>query len=136
MSIAIRVQLAGSAARRTMVLFNSNAVLSGPRCLIERGIVMSKYVLLFKYTEKGVANVQTSPDRAEAFIAAARKMGAKVETMLWTVGPYDGVTIVDAPDDETISALALSTAKLGNVTTCTLRAYDMAEFRKIAGKIG
>jgi uncharacterized protein with GYD domain len=96
---------------------------------------MSKHVLLFKWTEKGIANVQASADRAEAFVAAARKLGAKVETQLWTVGPYDGVVIVDAPDDETVSALAISTGKLGHVTTCTLRAYDAAEFRKIASRV-
>ena len=96
---------------------------------------MSKHVILWKWTEKGVANVQASPDRAEAFVAAARKAGAKVETVLWTVGPYDGLLIVDAPDDETMSALAISTAKLGSITTTTLRAYDVGEFRKILGKI-
>ena len=96
---------------------------------------MSKHVLLFKWTEKGIANAQGSADRAEAFIAAARKLGVKVETMLWTVGPYDGVVIVEAPDDETVSALAIGTGKLGNITTCTLRAYDAAEFRKIVSKV-
>ena len=96
---------------------------------------MSKHVLLFKWTEKGIANVQQSADRAEVFTAAARNLGIKVETMLWTVGPYDGVVIVDAPDDETVSALALSTGRLGNITTCTLRAYDAVEFRKIASRI-
>jgi uncharacterized protein with GYD domain len=96
---------------------------------------MNKYVILWKFTEKGIANVQASPDRAEAFGAAARKFGAKVETMLWTVGPYDGVAIVEAPDDESVSALALATGKLGNISTCTLRGYDMAAFRKIVGKL-
>ena len=96
---------------------------------------MSKHVVLWKYTEKGIAAVQQSPDRAEAFMAAARKLGAKVETILWTVGPYNGLAIVDAPDDETASALALTTGKQGHVTSCTLRAYDLAEFRKIVSKI-
>jgi len=96
---------------------------------------MSKHVVLWKWTDKGVAGLQQSPDRAEAFIAAARKLGAKVETLLWTTGPYDGIAIVEAPDDETVSALALSTARLGNITTCTLRAFDLAEFRKILGKV-
>ena len=96
---------------------------------------MSKYVVLWNFTEKGVANVQQSPDRAEAFVAAARKLGAKVETFMWTAGPYDGIAIIEAPDHETVSALSLSTAKLGNIKTTTLRAYDSAEFRKIVGKI-
>src|SRR5262245_25937645 len=101
----------------------------------QRGTLMSKHVILWKYTDKGIASVQQSPDRAEAFLAAARKLGAKVETFLWTAGPYDGIAIVEAPDDETISALSLTTGKLGNISTCTLRGYDLAEFRKIVSKI-
>ncbi len=96
---------------------------------------MGKYVLLFKFTEKGLANLQQSPSRAEAFAAAAQKLGGKVETLLWTAGPYDGLAIVEVPDDVAASALALSTAKLGNVSPCTLRAYDAAEFRKILAKM-
>lgn len=96
---------------------------------------MSKYVMLVKWTEKGVAAAPKSPDRAESFIATARKLGAKVETMLWTMGPYDGLVIFDAADDETASALAIGVAEHDNITTCTLRAYDEAEFRKILSKI-
>jgi uncharacterized protein with GYD domain len=96
---------------------------------------MNKYVVLWKYTEKGIAQVHQSPDRGEAFIASARKLGARIETLLWTMGSYDGIAIVEAPDDETASTLMLATGKLGNITTCTMRAYDLPEFRKIAGKL-
>jgi uncharacterized protein with GYD domain len=96
---------------------------------------MAKQVLLFKYTDKGIANVQASPDRAEAFLAAAQKLGIKVEKFLWITGPYDCLAIVDAPNDEATASLGLGTAKLGNVSTCTCRAYDSAEFRKIVEKI-
>ncbi len=96
---------------------------------------MSKYVVLWHFTEKGIASVQQSPDRAEAFAATARKLGAKVETMLWTAGPYDGLAILEAPDDETIAALSLTTGKLGNIKTCTMRAYEVGGFRKILGKL-
>ena len=96
---------------------------------------MNKYVMLMNFTEKGVAHIQQSPDRAEAFMAAARKLGAKVEMDLWTIGPFDGVAIVEAPDDETMSAVVLSVAKLGNVKTCTMRGYDIASIRKIIAKV-
>ncbi|HEY3246345.1 MAG TPA: GYD domain-containing protein [Phycisphaerae bacterium] len=96
---------------------------------------MNKYVILWRWTEKGVASFQQSPDRAETFLAAAKKLGIKIDAFLWTTGNYDGIVIAEAPDDQTISALALSTAKLGNITTCTARAYDLAEFRKVVGKV-
>lgn len=96
---------------------------------------MAKHVMLLKYTDKGIANVQGSPDRAEAFLSAAQKLGVKVERFLWMSGPYDCIAIVDAPTDEAVASLSLGTAKLGNVSTCTCRAYDSAEFRKIVEKI-
>ena len=96
---------------------------------------MTKHVVLFKFTEKGVADVKDSPNRAEAFGALAQKLGAKVEKFLWLSGQYDGMAIIDAPDEETMAALSLSTAKLGNVSSCTLRAYDAGEFRKVLAKV-
>src|SRR5262245_47745833 len=97
---------------------------------------MSKYVMLWKWTEKGAAELHNSPDRADAFVATAKRLGAKVESFLWTAGPYDGLAIIEAPDHETISALSLATAKLGNIATTTLRAYTADEFRKVVKKIG
>jgi hypothetical protein len=52
---------------------------------------------------------------------------------------YDVVTIVEAPDDVTMTALGLATGKLGNVRTQTLRAFsaavpqDVLSFEDIAG---
>jgi uncharacterized protein with GYD domain len=96
---------------------------------------MARYALLWKFTEKGLAHVQDSPKRAEAFTSSVRKLGAKIDTFLWLAGPYDGLVILEAPDDETAAAVAVSVGKLGNITPCTLRAYDAAEFRKIVDKI-
>jgi uncharacterized protein with GYD domain len=96
---------------------------------------MSKYVVLCKFTEKGITNIQQSPDRAEAFRAAAQKVGAKVETQLWTAGPHDGLIVLEAPDDATASAAVLGLGRLGNVSTCLMPAYDAAAIKAILGKI-
>ena len=97
---------------------------------------MNKYVLLIKFTEKGAAAVQQSPDRKEAFRTALQKSGGKVELALWTMGPYDGILVAEAPDDATIAAITLAAGRHGNVTTCTMRAFDAAEFKQILAKMG
>jgi uncharacterized protein with GYD domain len=51
------------------------------------------------------------------------------------LGQYDIVTIVEAPDDETITAIGLSAGKLGNVRTQTLRAFTPADVKTILGKV-
>jgi len=38
---------------------------------------------------------------------AAKKMGAKVTDIYWTMGDHDGVLIFEAPDDQTASPLLL-----------------------------
>jgi uncharacterized protein with GYD domain len=42
---------------------------------------------------------------------------ATVKEVFWTLGQYDVVPIVEAPDDVSMRALGLGTGKLGNVRT-------------------
>ncbi len=96
---------------------------------------MSKHVVLMKFTEKGIANITQSPDRASAFKAAAEKVGVKIETQLWTAGPYDALMVLDAHDEAAATGLVLDLGKAGNVSTCMLRAFDADEFKTVLGKM-
>jgi uncharacterized protein with GYD domain len=96
---------------------------------------MASFVILANFTEQGVRHVRDTVQRAEAFKVLANSAGAAVKDMYWTLGPYDIVAICEAPDDETITALSLSVASFGNVTTQTLRAFPAAEMAKILDKM-
>ena len=96
---------------------------------------MAKHVVLMKFTEKGIANISQSPERASAFRAAAEKAGVRVETQLWTAGPYDALLILDSPDEATATGLVLGLATKGNVSSCMLRAFDANEFKAVLGKM-
>ena len=96
---------------------------------------MPTYITLSNFTEQGMKNIKDSPKRAEAFKAAAKQHGCTVKEIVWTQGPYDVITIIEAPDEVTASALALSVGKLGNVTGQTLRAFSATEFAKIVDKV-
>jgi len=61
---------------------------------------MATFISTIKFTEKGIQNIQDSPKRADAFKAAAKKMGVKVKDIFWTLGYFDGIVVFDAPDDE------------------------------------
>ncbi|HEX4591161.1 MAG TPA: GYD domain-containing protein [Gemmataceae bacterium] len=97
---------------------------------------MPRYVMLLKYTDKGIVNVQESPKRADAFRTLATKHGAKVETQLWTTGEYDGLVILTVPDDSAMAALALGLGKMDFVRSTSLRAFDEAEFQTVLGRVG
>jgi uncharacterized protein with GYD domain len=95
---------------------------------------MSKHVVLINFTEKGLANISDSTKRAEAFRARASSVGAQVDTLLWTTGPYDGLIVLEAPDDETAAGLVLGLARGGSVSTCMLRAYDETTIGAVVSK--
>jgi uncharacterized protein with GYD domain len=96
---------------------------------------MAYYVTLVNFTDQGARTVRDTVKRADVFKAMAEKAGAKVQTMLWTLGEHDVVSIIEAPDDLAATALSLSVAELGNIRTQTLRAFDAAEMRQIIGKM-
>ncbi len=96
---------------------------------------MPGYVSLLRYTQQGLGNIKESPNRLKQAKAAAEKMGIKCVGAWVTMGEYDLVIVWDAPDDQAIATLALAQAKLGNVTTQTLRAFSEDEFAQVVGKL-
>ena len=96
---------------------------------------MAKYVSLLQFSDQGIRNVKDSIKRATAATAEAEKMGVKVTDAFWTMGAYDVVLLLDAPDDETISAFSLKIGSLGNVKSQTMRAFRREEMESILAKI-
>ncbi len=97
---------------------------------------MPTYILLATFTDQGIRNVNDTVKRVNAFKDQASSKGAVVREVYWTMGKYDVVNIVDAPDDSVAVAVAMSLAKLGNVRTESLRAFSQAETENILSKIG
>ena len=92
---------------------------------------MSKYLILFRFTQKGIENIKESPDRVEAAKQLFRDMNAEVEKFYGLMGRYDTMFIVEAPDDETMVKAAAAIGSLGYVKTETLRAFTEEEYRSI-----
>jgi uncharacterized protein with GYD domain len=97
---------------------------------------MATFVSLINWTEQGIQKFSDSIKRAEAFEQLVERHGGKVQEIVWTIGPYDIVAIVEAPDDETYTAMALGVAALGNVRTTSLRGFSKDEFSSIISKTG
>ena len=97
---------------------------------------MVRYMVLLNFTEKGMGGVKDSVNRAENFRSAAAKLGAKVESVFWTLGTYDGMFMLSAPDEATAAAIVLEVGRTNNVKTCMSRAFDAEEFSKVVDKLG
>jgi uncharacterized protein with GYD domain len=92
---------------------------------------MPTYIVLGTFTDQGIRNVKDTPKRASAVKEAAKKFGASVKNLYWTLGAYDVALVVDAPDDQSIAALLFSIGSLGNVRTQSLKAFEADEVEGI-----
>jgi uncharacterized protein with GYD domain len=92
---------------------------------------MSAYIVLANFTDQGIKNVKDTVNRARAANQVAQTVGGRFIGVWWTLGPYDLVAVIEAPDDETATRLMLGTAMQGNVRTLTLRAFSEDEMQRI-----
>jgi uncharacterized protein with GYD domain len=97
---------------------------------------MPHYVTLMTWTEQGVKAYRDSVDRAEGARSALAAKGVQLKDIYWTVGAYDLVCVVEAPDDVTASAALLALSAQGNLRSTTLRAFTAEEFRGVIEKAG
>jgi uncharacterized protein with GYD domain len=98
--------------------------------------MMATYIALSTFTDQGIRDVKDTTKRAEAIAAAAKKFGASMTQVYWTLGKYDVVAIVEAPNDESATAFSLAIGAAGNVRTQTMRAFSRDEMSAIVGKLG
>jgi uncharacterized protein with GYD domain len=96
---------------------------------------MATYIVLGHFSDQGIRAVKDTTKRADAAKELAKKMGATMKEVYWTIGRYDVVALVEAPDDSAVIAFGLNTGKAGNLRTETLRAFTQTEMEAILGKV-
>jgi uncharacterized protein with GYD domain len=94
---------------------------------------MATFITTMHFTEQGLKAIRDTCERAATFKATAKKLGVKVTGQYWTLGAFDGVIVLEAPDEATATAALLHLGSLGNIRTQTTRAFDAAEMQKILG---
>jgi uncharacterized protein with GYD domain len=97
---------------------------------------MPTYISLANWTEQGIGNVKETLQRADKSAELAQKHGCTLSQLYWTVGPYDLVSIFEAPDEESATAYLLEVGMGGDVRTSTLRAYDREQVSGILQRLG
>lgn len=95
---------------------------------------MPKYIVLANYTDQGIRNIRESPDRGQTsgIVEMWRTLGITAERY-YTMGPYDNVMVLDAPNDEAVTQSMLFMGSHGNLRTMTMRAFTGEEGRQIIG---
>jgi len=97
---------------------------------------MAMYVVLVNFTDQGVRNLKDTTKRADAAREMAKKFGVTFKDLYWTLGSYDEVVILEAPDDASMASFLASLGALGNIRTQTLRAFSQGDMNGILAKLG
>jgi uncharacterized protein with GYD domain len=97
---------------------------------------VATFISLVNWTEQGIAGFKDTSKRVDAVQETLAKHGGKIKDMYWTIGPYDVVAVIEAPDDESATAALLEIGAIGNVRTTTLRGFNRTEMEAIIAKTG
>ncbi len=97
---------------------------------------MPLYIAMINWTDQGIKGLNDSAGRAATFKQLAQEMGCTVHGLFFTLGRYDSTARIEAPNEETVSALMLKLVQLGNVRSETMRAFTEEEFAAVMRKAG
>lgn len=96
---------------------------------------MATYITVGNFTDQGIRGVRDTTKRAAAVKEVGKKAGVTIKEIYWTMGQFDVIVIYEAPDDASMSALALALGAAGNVRGQTLRAYSREEMDAVLKKM-
>jgi len=89
---------------------------------------MGKYIMLSSLTDRGAKTIKAKPGRIKEVNEEVERMGGKIISQYAILGPYDFITILEAPDNETVAKISLEISSRGSVKITTLSAIDIDEF--------
>lgn len=89
---------------------------------------MSLYVMLSTLSESGRKVLRERPGWIRKVNADVARMGARVIAQYAVLGPYDFVTVMEAPDNATISRISVELGARGSVQMMTMGALPLDEF--------
>lgn len=89
---------------------------------------MVVYILLSRLTSEGRKTVRENPGRIQEVNEEIEKLGVKVLSQYATLGPYDFVNVVDAPDNKTVVKVSVELSSRGTVEITTLPTITLNDF--------
>jgi uncharacterized protein with GYD domain len=89
---------------------------------------MPTYIMLSKLTDTGAETIKKRPGRIREVNKEVENLGAKIVAQYALLGPYDFLTIVEAPDNETVARVSVELGARGSVKIQTLAAIPVDKF--------
>ena len=88
---------------------------------------MPIFILLSTLTAQGVQTLKSNPDRLQAVNKDVEELGAKVLHQWATLGPFDFINVVEAPDAATIARVSVALGARGSAKLQTMQALEIDE---------
>lgn len=95
---------------------------------------MAIYVMLTKLTDEGRKTIKDRPERIKEVNKEVEAMGAKILAQYAVMGPYDFVNILEAPNNQIITKVAVELGARGTLETMTMPASEIDSFTEIMKK--
>jgi uncharacterized protein with GYD domain len=91
---------------------------------------MPVFIMLTRLTSNGVKTIKDNPGRVQEVNKEVEQLGVKVVNQWVTLGEYDFVSVVEAPDETTMAKVSIELGSRGTTTNETMAAIPAAEFTK------
>jgi uncharacterized protein with GYD domain len=89
---------------------------------------MPTYIMLTKLTPEGIQTIKNNPARIREVNTEVAQLGAEVKAQWATLGEYDFVNVVEAPDEKTMARVSLELGSRGTSRYETLTAIPIDDF--------
>jgi uncharacterized protein with GYD domain len=92
------------------------------------GDAVPTYIMLTTLTPEGVQTIKNNPGRIREVNREIEQLGATVKAQWATLGHFDFVNVVEAPDEKTIARVSLELGSRGTGKYETLSAIPIDDF--------
>jgi uncharacterized protein with GYD domain len=89
---------------------------------------MPTYIMLATLTPEGVQTVKNNPQRIREVNREVEQLGAEVKAQWATLGHFDFISVIEAPDDQTMTRVSLELGSRGTAHYETLSAIPIDDF--------
>ncbi len=87
-----------------------------------------QFIMLTNLTADGVKTLKDNPARVQEVNKEVEQLGVKVVSQWATLGAYDFVSVVEAPDEKAMAKLSVEMGSRGTTTNHTLTAIPVEDF--------
>jgi uncharacterized protein with GYD domain len=94
---------------------------------------MPLYLMLSTLTDQGLRTLQANPERLREVNRDVEELGARVVHQWFSLGAFDFVNVIDAPDAATVAKVSIV---LGARGSAKLQSYELIEVDTLLGQLG